>query len=789
MLPAWRLIHRKQLIFAAAVILFPLVIGVSASQTTTTFSVNTHPHKRRLQRKRTSGDSVQALLTKAVLRAEEDQYDLAIQLTRQALDELRGQKESGTNAIALVVHYLGFLSYSKGDYSNAERYYREAVEISHAPFRGAPSFQPTTYRLGGADVWTHFGMLYHAKGDVNSAVKYYAVGNTIEESFLKGATFGGAFGSLDEPVRLRWVRILSQDMDRTISLHLQVDPKNREAARLALTTILRRKGLVIDSLVNNFWRLRGSLKPEEAQLLDALKTIQIQLEFSSARLSQSSDPQSLLSSINRYEQMLDYYADILGQQLEGRIHLSWRPESLEQIQGAIPHDTVLIEFIRYRPFKAGAVNNNDRWGGPRYGAYIFKSEGDPQGIDLGPADEIDRLIRSFHRHLIPEAFDNDLREDAKTLYNRIISKIIDLLGDARTIFVSPDGQLNALPFAALIDGNGRYLIEDYEIRYLTSGHDLLYLNGSKSGVSRENTFSVVLAYPAFDDSDRTHSSSMQLNSCDQRELSSEPTTPQLSSRQECADGKLPPGFEEKFNVKEIENTKEEAKRLCTILRNVSVRIGSQASESYLKEMKAVPGILHLATHGFSLSPWEADTPDYSADYRRPIQELLPSLPVIRGSSDEAPNTESLLLQSGIALAGANRRKDASGCNGILTASELSGLDLTGTELAFLSSCKSGRGSVINGEGVFGLRRALILAGVESQIVTLWNVDDRASKDLVINYYELLRKGMGRSEALREAQRSMIKGQDIKHRHPYYWAPFIQSGAWTKIDPNLFLSSK
>ena len=135
--------------------------------------------------------------------------------------------------------------------------------------------------------------------------------------------------------------------------------------------------------------------------------------------------------------------------------------------------------------------------------------------------------------------------------------------------------------------------------------------------------------------------------------------------------------------------------------------------------------------------------------------------------------------------------------GALTAYEAAGLDLWGTRLVVLSACETGVGEVQNGDGVYGLRRALVLAGSESQVMTLWQVSDDATRDLMIEYYRRLQSGAGRGEALRAVQLAMLSGaqkasggqqrglggdqpanrRDANWSHPFYWAAFIQSGAW------------
>jgi CHAT domain-containing protein len=216
--------------------------------------------------------------------------------------------------------------------------------------------------------------------------------------------------------------------------------------------------------------------------------------------------------------------------------------------------------------------------------------------------------------------------------------------------------------------------------------------------------------------------------------------------------------------------------------------------------------LHVATHGFFLE----DLNSGAANGRELKQVSLKS------EISANQRIENPLLRSGLALAGANSLKSGDD-DGILTAQEATGLDLWGTRLVVLSACDTGVGEVKNGEGVYGLRRALVLAGSETQVMSLWPVSDKGTRDLMIEYYRRLLKGEGRSAALRAVQLQMLKAkaaadqdedrllvtksQQDKDRilktkngkkssektapkdysHPYYWASFIQSGEWANLD--------
>ncbi|NEP58326.1 MAG: CHAT domain-containing protein, partial [Symploca sp. SIO2G7] len=147
------------------------------------------------------------------------------------------------------------------------------------------------------------------------------------------------------------------------------------------------------------------------------------------------------------------------------------------------------------------------------------------------------------------------------------------------------------------------------------------------------------------------------------------------------------------------------------------------------------------------------------------------------SPTKIANLENPLLRSGLALAGINLRQSGTE-DGVLTALETAGLNLSGTKLVVLSACETGVGDIANGEGVYGLRRALVMAGAESQLFSLWKVDDTGTKDLMVKYYQRLLNNEGRSQALRQTQLEMLRSQN--YQHPYYWAAFIPSGDWTPM---------
>ena len=198
----------------------------------------------------------------------------------------------------------------------------------------------------------------------------------------------------------------------------------------------------------------------------------------------------------------------------------------------------------------------------------------------------------------------------------------------------------------------------------------------------------------------------------------------------------------------------EAAALARVVPNATVLSGRQATKAALLAAKG-PELLHIATHGFFL----------------------------RADGKLGARLRDPLLRSGLALAGANEATSDADAEGILTALEATALDLRGTKLVVLSACDTGLGNPVDGEGVYGLRRALRLAGAEAQLTSLWKVDDDATRALMVSYYEKLAAGMGRGEALRDVELGLLRSP--KTAHPHYWAPFVLVGDTTPLGPTSF----
>jgi CHAT domain-containing protein len=203
-----------------------------------------------------------------------------------------------------------------------------------------------------------------------------------------------------------------------------------------------------------------------------------------------------------------------------------------------------------------------------------------------------------------------------------------------------------------------------------------------------------------------------------------------------------------------------------------------ASEAALKRFAPEHRVLHLATHGFFLG----GQCESALDGVRGIGGLAPGPGTPQAAGTRPVAGENPLVLSGLALAGANHRTAAGDGeeDGILTAEEIASLDLSGAEWAVLSACETGVGDIRVGEGVFGLRRAFQVAGVGTLIMSLWSVDDEATRSWMEALYSgRLARGLDTAEAVRQASLTVIEqrrdaGQST---HPFYWAAFVAAGDW------------
>jgi len=462
---------------------------------------------------------------------------------------------------------------------------------------------------------------------------------------------------------------------------------------------------------------------------------------------------------------------------------------LAEVRAALPSGTALVSFSRYD--RTVVTPSADRTRAatarvvPSYIAFVLRlGAGEPIAVPLGSATTVDSAITAWRDELVAgvarqpvdlAAAERTLRVPGAALRRRIWDPIAAHLEGATRVFVVPDSAINLVPFAALPAASGGYLLERGPvIHYLSAERDL-----AAPAPSRTATPGTLLAVggPAFSTRDVFASAS---------------TKPVLATRgtgvaSTCV------GFRSMtFDPLPAARAEaEEVAKLWTSSRGgagepARTLVGTVASEASFKQLAPGRRVLHLATHGFYLGD-ECDGP--VAQGTRAVGGLTsgsapgtakPARPARPRRQSLAP--ENPLLLSGLALAGANRRTSAGADedDGILTAEEVAGLDLTGLDWAVLSACDTGLGVVRVGEGVLGLRRAFQMAGARTVIMSVWSVEDRSTRQWMRALYQgRFERGLDTADAVHQAALSTLRARRSAtgSGHPFFWAGFVAAGDW------------
>jgi CHAT domain-containing protein/Tfp pilus assembly protein PilF len=528
---------------------------------------------------------------------------------------------------------------AEGDYAKAEGQYRLALSAhERRAAMSSPDVQETLFGLA---------RLYAARGAAPEALKFQARAGELEERYIGLNLTAGS-----ERQKLALLATLSERTDRAISLNMQLAPGDPDAAALAALTLLRRKGRALDAMADTFNVLRQRAGSQERTLLDRLSEVTSKMARLVLNGPQGASPEEHQSAVKALEEQKEgLEAEVSRRSAEFRTQS--QPVTLEAVEAATPARAALVEFAVYRPFDPKAKGAGKEFGETRYAAYVLRGRGAVQGKDLGAAKEIDAAVDTLRRALRDPAR-GDVRRLARAVDEKVMRPVRALVGDAAQLLVSPDGELNLIPFEALVDEKGKYLVERYSFSYLTSRRDLLRFQAA--GESRGGP--VILADPAF----------------------GEPSVVAAGGGAGQGGGARARLDYSQFFFGPLPGVGAEVRALKGLLPQATFLTGEQATKAALKRVGG-PSILHIATHGFFL------TDGARAGGRPPSR----ADDAARGGRPVA-RAENPLLRSGLALAGANRGLGGDD-DGVLTAFEIARLDLWGTKLVVLSACDTGLGEV------------------------------------------------------------------------------------------------
>jgi CHAT domain-containing protein len=653
--------------------------------------------------------------------------------------------------IATSLTILGWLLRDMGRYDEARRHYEEALAIRR---KALPPLHPhLAYSLN------NLGGLLRDMGEGDAAWRCLQEAANTWAAFTARTSAGSA--QHDHAALAHKDRHLLQ-----LFLNLaEQSPPSAGQRQQVLAALLDGKALSGTALARQREAVVLQQDAEAVALLGKLRSLRRHLADLLLQGPGALPPQRYRELCEQLQKEQDDLERDLAQRVRGYAEL-------RRSQQAAPHElaaqlapgAALVELVRYRRCDFQVKDRDKRWGTDHYLAVLLwreageKAQAQVRLVPLGETKPIDRAIHAWRTHAQRGAIDDN---SDRELRQRLWEPLAKALPQGTTrLFIAPDGELALLPFEALREADGKYLVERVHISYLTTGRDLM----PRPQPQEKSDLALVLADPDYN-----------ANGTEDKQVAkADPATP--PKRNEDAT--------RQFQFKPLESLPGFAREADAVEKLLQERPGwrvqghrgAQASEETLRSLSR-PRLLYCITHGFFLE----DRPRPAAP--NPLREL--ELADAGGKKWRLPDPgPDPRLASGLALAGANRWQERSQrglSDGLLTALEAEELELWGTELVVLSACETGRGQVQVGEGVLGLRRAFQQAGAQTVLASLWKVPDAETERLMTAFLRRWLEGQDKSEALRQAQLGLIRrlreGTDQSRRAapPLYWAGFICHG--------------
>lgn len=401
----------------------------------------------------------------------------------------------------------------------------------------------------------------------------------------------------------------------------------------------------------------------------------------------------------------------------------------QDIQQKLKPNEVVVDLVSYNYF-------NKKWTDSiMYGAFVFdKTSKFPKFVSLFEEKQLTQLLQrdsqaqeSIQEKIINKQYAN------KSISDLFLKPLEQELQNAKTVYVTPSGLAHQINFKALPFQNSTFG-ETFSVHILGSSASVLSLASNHLRKNKNMEFHLF--------------GGIDYNKVTREEIL--PLENEIVSRSSISSFGYLQGTEKEVN--EISKTAQN-QGFKTILKTER-----NATEESFKQLdgKKTPFVLHIATHGFFFENPKVDVKQFAFDNKFSVYK----------SSDDP------MLRSGLAFAGANKNFKSTiieneSDDGILTAKEISNLDLSACELVVLSACETGLGDINGSEGVFGLQRAFKMAGAKNIIMSLWKVPDAQTSELFENFYKECFSGKSIKESFQVAQSKM------KEKHsPYYWAGFV-----------------
>jgi CHAT domain-containing protein/tetratricopeptide (TPR) repeat protein len=711
-------------------------------------------------------DYARSLNNLAVLYQEMGDYPKALPLLEQARDlrkQLLGEKHPD---FANSLNNLAMLYQAMGDDAKALPLYQRALDLRKSTANVRHPDHATTL--------ANLARLFLVQGNYRQAEDLAHQAMLARQQHL-----ADTFAAQSQRQRLALLNLCGT----TLEVYLSIVASSSFPPLRIYEKVLGWKGSLAARQAED--RLAAD-NPAFRDQLDQLRLVRAELARLIANSPSPAAQPTWLKSFHDLEEQKELLERKLADLSQDFFRLRQRRQaSVAQLTQALPQDAALLDFLEYTHWTPDS-NRKDRWHTERrLLAFVLRRGGELVLVPLGPVEPIAGAVQAWRLPItaIPPAPPD--QKAAEQLGRLLWQPLLPHLSNARTVLIAPDGVLCGLPFAALPGSKpGTFLLEELAIGYLTSGKHLLETADPR--LPGEG----LLALGGLDFG-----------------------KPDPARAAEGALLRFPPWSFLVGSQLEVEQVERAWKQSFPNGRRPQRLSGRDIDKARLQRELATSmeghrwRYLHLATHGFFTPP--------EPQPKRAMPEQGDRFALEQGRLTYQRNP---LLLSGLVLAQANRNPDA----GLMTAEEVTALDLRGVELAVLSACETGLGRVADSQGVYGLQRAFQEAGARSLLVSLWSVSDPATSVLMEEFYQQLwsDKPPSKLEALRQAQLKLLRHPELiearkqellvvlKERkqagelalrgpgkvsvllpqggkaeaepnrsHPAYWAPFVLSGDW------------
>jgi tetratricopeptide (TPR) repeat protein len=647
---------------------------------------------------------------------------------------------------AMTLNNLGILHKQKGNYLSAETYYLQAMAIKRKVLGdNHPDYTVSLINLG---------YLYEDMGNYPAAEANYRIG------FEKGI--------FQLNLNFSWLSSKEKEAfwQDNNGFYFDLNSFSAKAAdEFPLATMLSSNG----SLISKSLLLETSRELDQAISQSGDSTLlsqytemkQLRRTFNKMQ-SEGSDKREIMDRYNLQADSLDkILVNKLGEYAASKrkFEITWK-----DVQSNLSSSEAAIEFARYYDDKDSSY---------KYLALVVRpSYAYPELVKLGKEEDI-RAANQSKAH------------DFAALYDYVWKDIDSLLVGVNTVYYSPAGELNNVSFSALCFGTGDSLIasthnskrgveielesaakrscngvllDKYVLHQLTTTR---YLADGTLKKNRELNSSITLMGGVnYDDVPAADKNAVHEEAEEDYALNLNLTNQVQDKRgNRSSSGVGKP-------MKYLEGTREEVTHIAAQLNgswSVQSLSDRKASEHSLKsqlETKS-PGVLHIATHGFAF-------PDVKQE--ESSQLMIDEKPAYKISEDPMVRCGLMLSGSNISWTGNPKKMiEQTGEDGILTAAEVSSMNLSNTKLVVLSACETGLGKIEGSEGTFGLKRGFKLAGVEQMIVSLWSVPDKETMELMTLFYTDLTKTLNPVISFEKAQKEMRTKYPTE---PEKWAGFV-----------------